>query len=430
MLSPVTLSAPSFPIPRSPLPNRQSRRGLTLIELLITIVIMVTVLAGALPLLSPNNNSRKIREASRQLSSLLSQAQAQAARDGRPVGVAFRETGTQAPHSGMALEAYMIAEPPPFTGFSEHSRVTVNPHQDKLTYGGNANGNGGTMFAPRYTGYPIWQLIFSLYGVEDQIPPRMLRNGDVLNIGGNVFLIVDDGGSTEGAHQIDPLTGYVMPTSRMIAIWLNSNGQQIPPGAKGYSFARQPVNTSDQPLQFPRGIGVDLAASGADGLNVPDQFDEVLPIASSKTTPLTVGVMFSPNGSLDRLYVDGVRKDGVEQIYFLMGLFENGNSEAQDPADYDFTVGTSITDDELAQRRARINWLNPDSRWVTVNRAGRIITTDNYVSFNPRLSPYSDAVTGSDHVKNLARLRLQLNGNSSNPGARQFAKNMINSTGR
>src|SRR5689334_13735829 len=72
---------------------RPFRPALTLIELLVTIVIMVTVLAGVLPLVSPNNNSRKIREGSRQLNTLFSQAQAQAARDGRPVGVAFREFG-------------------------------------------------------------------------------------------------------------------------------------------------------------------------------------------------------------------------------------------------------------------------------------------------------------------------------------------------
>ena len=193
------------------------------------------------------------------------------------------------------------------------------------------------------------------------------------------------------------------------------------------------MNSSDQPLQFPRGIGVDLQASGADGFSVPPQFDEVLPLVATppKNTPLTIGVMFSPNGSLDTLYVDGVRKDGVEQVYFLMGLIENGNTDVQDPADYDFTNGTNIFDDELAQRRTRINWLNPDSRWVCVNRAGRIITTENYVSFNPRLSPYADPVnTGGEHTDNLARLLLQLNGNGPNPGARQNAKNMNASTGR
>src|SRR5215211_4832924 len=89
------------------------RRALTLIELLVTIVIMVTVLAGVIPMLSPNNDVRKIREAARELNSLIAQAQAQAARDGRPVGVAFREFGTSSPYSGMALEAYLIAEPQP-----------------------------------------------------------------------------------------------------------------------------------------------------------------------------------------------------------------------------------------------------------------------------------------------------------------------------
>lgn len=415
--------------------------GLTLIELLVTIVIMVTVLAGVLPLVSPNNNARKLREASRQLNSLLAQAQAQAARDGRPVGVAFREFGTSSPYSGVALEAYMIAEPPPFAGFSEHSRVAISEHPDKLAYGpeegANANGNGGTLFDPRYRGFKIWRLAFSLYGQEDLIPPRMVRNGDVINVDGNHFLIVDDDGSAEGSHQIDPDTGYLLPSSMLNSIMLNGNGQQLTFGPETYSFGRQPVNTSEQPLQFPRGIGIDLQASGADGLNVPAQFDEVLPITSSKVTPLTIGVMFSPNGSLDSLYIDGARKEGVEQLYLLMGLFENGNSEAQDPKDYDFAAGTSIVDDELTQRRGRINWLNPDSRWVSVNRAGRIITAENNVSFDPRNPAYSNAITGTDQQKNRERMMRQLIGADSDgdgiidlPGARQNAKQMSGSTGR
>ena len=38
-------------------------RGLTLIELLVVIVILTTLVAGVLPVLSPNNDTRKIREA-------------------------------------------------------------------------------------------------------------------------------------------------------------------------------------------------------------------------------------------------------------------------------------------------------------------------------------------------------------------------------
>src|SRR5688500_8118243 len=122
-----TCARSSLSIQHSLFSIRSSRPGLTLIELLVTIVIMVTVLAGVLPLVSPNNNSRKIREASRQLNTFLAQAQAQAARDGRPVGVAFREFANGASRSGMALEAYTIAVPPPYAGFSDSSRVVVYP---------------------------------------------------------------------------------------------------------------------------------------------------------------------------------------------------------------------------------------------------------------------------------------------------------------
>lgn len=422
---------------RSPFSLRPSRPlsafppALTLIELLVTIVIMVTVLAGVLPLVSPNNNSRKLREASRQLNSLLAQAQAQAARDGRPVGVAFRESGTNAPYSGMALEAYIIAEPQPFAGFSEHSRVAVFTDPNNLMYGTDGStGNGGTLFEPKLFGKPLWSLQFTLYGQEDPIPPRMVRIGDVIDAAGNLFLIIDDDKPNEEPNEIDPDTGCVVSTFELRAVWLNNNGQQPSQGLKSFTFRRQPINTPEQPLQFPRGIGIDLLASGASGQNVPSQFDEVLPVSSTKLTPLTVGVMFSPNGSLDSLYIDGVRKDGVDQLYFLMGLFENGNSEAQDRADYDFTDGTNITDDDLVQRRTRINWLNADSRWVSVNRAGRIITTENNISFDPRVADYSNSISGSEQEKNRERINRQLNGIGNYPGARQNANNMSGSTGR
>jgi prepilin-type N-terminal cleavage/methylation domain-containing protein len=459
-------SAHSLRIPHSPLPIRHSRPGLTLIELLVTIVIMVTVLAGALPLLSPNNNSRKLREASRQLNSLLAQAQAQAARDGRPVGVAFRESGASAPYSGMALEAYLIAEPQPFAGFSEHSRVAVG--NTGMVYGLNAvDGkppNEGERFSPKLDGLPVCKLDFYASGGVDAFPPRTLKIGDTIAVGGNLFLICDDADQTTMPNRVeevgdvaiveylfsDPAAAAQDPGTTLNGVWLNFHGQQLPqvpappavPPGQAYAIRRQPMNTSDQPLQFPRGIGIDLLASGADGLNVPSQFDEIIPVApvpsgSPPPLPLTVGVMFSPNGSLDMLYLDGVRKDGVEQVYFLMGLFENGNSDAQDPADYDFTAGTSIADDELAQRRTRINWLNPDSRWVSVNRAGRIITAENNVSFDPRVVAYSDLISGTPQQQNRERVMRQLNGADSDgdgiidlPGARLYAKQMSGSTGR
>lgn len=399
------------------------RRGLTLIELLVTIVIMVTVLAGVLPLVSPNNNSRKIREASRQLNTLLSQAQAQAARDGRPVGVAFRETGTSSPFSGMALEAYTIAAPPSFSGFSEHSRIAV-------TDTGALYGPGGTFtnpsFSPRYNGYKICQLDFLAYGAVDAFPPRTLKIGDKIEVGGNTFLICDDADKMTMPNQTetvggveylfsDPSASAPIPGTVLNAIWLNYHGQQLPqnptpPVGQSYQITRQPVNTVDQPLQFPRGIGIDMDASGATGLGNFIDFD-----AGGATT---IGIMFSPNGSIDTVYRDGIRLDGIEQIYLLLGLFENGNNGPGFSDGYDFAGFPAADAAELTTRRGQINWLSGDSRWVSVNRAGRIVTSENNVSFDPRTSPYID-----DPDVNVQRRKQII-------AARQNASNMSSSTGR
>ncbi len=411
-----------------PAPSR--RRALTLIELLVTIVIMVTVLAGVLPLVSPNNNSRKLREASRQLNSLLSQAQAQAARDGRPVGVAFREFDASrptGPYSGMALEAYTIAEPQPFAGFSENSRIHVEPLSSK--YGTGAGGNGGERF-PKYFDRQMCRLVFGLMGSAtpspDPFPPQMLRIGDAIDVGGNIFVIADDGDPKMEPNEVDVVNGveYLFSdgvnNTEIECVWVNSNGQQLPVDSSGrgqqfyrpYLVRRQPVNTAEQPLQFPRGIGIDMEASGAEGVGAS------LPMDFDAGGANRVGVMFSPNGSLDVVYFDGTRQDGVEQVYFLMGLVENGNGNGQDKADYDFAANAPADAADMTARRGRVNWLNPDSRWVSVNRAGRIITAENNISFDPTVAPYID---DPDIDKQRA---LQI------AAARQNAKNMNASTGR
>ena len=63
-----------FPVPSPQLPT--PHRGMTLIELMVVIVILVTLVAGVLPLVSPNNDARKISEASRSLQTYFVQAQA------------------------------------------------------------------------------------------------------------------------------------------------------------------------------------------------------------------------------------------------------------------------------------------------------------------------------------------------------------------
>ncbi|RIL10397.1 hypothetical protein DCC79_08120, partial [bacterium] len=347
-----------------------------------------------IPLLSPNNDARKIREAARQLNSMFAQAQAQAQRDGRPYGVAFREFGTTNPFSGMALEAFFIAEPSPFAGFSQNARVWLAFTGD--VYG--AAGNEGTRFSPEHDGKPIYRLTFVDAGTgaspppASPLPPRTFKIGDTIEVAGNHFLIADDGKDGAAPNEIEQVPvgpgqyeDYLASTAEVDCIWLDFNRGHVlaltPPNSKqpvlkSYRVRRQPRYTADLPLQFPRGIGIDMQVSGLPG--PANNFD--------RGGQDSVALMFRPDGGLGDVYHSNPSRhrvyDRVDRVFFLLGRVENGNNGTQDENDYDFAA-TPVTDDELAQRRRRINWLNADSRWVTVAHSGRIITSENNL-FDPR----------------------------------------------
>src|SRR6476620_1398908 len=66
------------------------RRGMTLIELLIVIVIFTTIVAAAIPLMSPSNNDRQLREAARGLNTFISGAQARGISPNRRYGIGIK----------------------------------------------------------------------------------------------------------------------------------------------------------------------------------------------------------------------------------------------------------------------------------------------------------------------------------------------------
>jgi type II secretory pathway pseudopilin PulG len=419
-------------------------RGLTLIELLVTIVIMVTVLAGVIPLISPNNNARKIREASRQLNSLLQQAQAQAARDGRPAGVAFREFTTTSTNSGMALEAFVIANPRPFVGFSSTSEARLlfqvgNVTQVQFVLDGQyATLPGSPQWDPNACYFP------------DPVPPNTLRFGDKIEVGGRIYEIIDpdrDGEDPKDDTIDDPrfVKGDFYTDARaQFAVAYVGQSPPVPYAAvevrtsdpppfggwtnpQAYRVLRQPAETKNTTLQFPRGIGIDLQASGVSGPG-PNDFDE------GGIADLT-GVMFRPNGTLEAVYYNGERFDRVEQAFILLGLFANGNNGAQNPSDYDFDTNPPTADESvLEQRRSRINWLNPDTAWVTVTRAGRVLTAPNNTSFQPWTTPYLDNLPTDPQDRLRAQIRRQIDGveymGDPYPGARLYAQQLQQEGGR
>ncbi|HMO86228.1 MAG TPA: type II secretion system protein [Lacipirellulaceae bacterium] len=412
-------------LPQSPVASRQPlfsppRRGLTLIELLVTIVILVTLLGAVLPAVSPNNDARKIREASRQLVAMLGLAQAQAARDGRPVGVGFSD----ADGDGIALEAYLVAEPAPFTGFASDASLLVRRN-------GHAN---APQLAPNDA--PLVNLIFG-HGVggegiditdpADVIPPAMFRGafindlgyvegaGDLVEVGNEVFELLtndlDETVSGDASPNVQIVTlgnvqyQYLASQKEVTARWLTHRGRRAelsPRGGKAYRIRRRPTaitslagvagRTPVETIQFPRGIGLDFDVSGVDRYSRGGR-----DCMTGRPMPEALSVLFSPNGSVDSVYVDGIRADDRQTVYFLLGRVENGNPplrntsssvtppprlpfpQDRDYVRYDFRgVGFDRDgEDELRRRRQEVNLLNGDSRWVAVAPSGRYASADN-----------------------------------------------------
>jgi prepilin-type N-terminal cleavage/methylation domain-containing protein len=388
-------------------------RGMTLIELLVVIVILTTLVGGVLPLVSPNNDSRKISEAARSMQTYFMQAQAEAARIGRPVGVGFRET---AANSGVALEVFQLTVPKPYYGSSSLSRVGATALTIASAGGPKPELYQGSRY-PQYVGAQLYSVNSRMtmedpqtrVPIADPLPPKMFRVGDTVIAQGNRFVIIDDL-RCPAAKDINSENWYVNPASnkpgfenqlfcvRLDEVQMQDEAQPLAPPPTGYSYAihRQPMadsatrmTSSEAPLQLPSSIAIDLWASGieADRLgnieDVPPLEDTTIP-GSPVQLPYTVGVMFSPNGGIESIWINGKKITELSKMFFLIGRQENGNPDPTLYTDWGGDGRTRMSDDELKERRSKVNWLNMDSRWLLVNaNDGRISVSAN-ASLDPR----------------------------------------------
>lgn len=394
-------------------PACRRRAGMTLIELLVVITILTTLVAGVIPILSPNNDVRKIREASRALQTYISGAQAAAARTGRPHGIALREgVDSSGIGSGATIELFRLEVPQHFAGFSETSAVVVasvsNPPTGDVTL---TFGEGlYSSFTPDAGNPPL------------EIPPRFLRPGDILRVAGFEFEITlqDPPNNT----QVELYNGveYVVPSQVLDAVWREWHpGKQMayPRDGRPYEVRRQPTPSASSPLQLPRGIGIDLTASGP---NPTLLFPNLVPSATNPPqygfttwisqralelngpppvtfqSPLVVGILFGSGGEITEVIINGESFDSFDafsQIHLLLGRVENAENDPTIHGPPHIDESLIQTNQDLEDLQAEYNWLNLDSRWVSIaSRTGRVVTTENaFVDPRNHVDPsgYQDA---------------------------------------
>lgn len=361
----VKASAPVSSVPGSPWVAYSSRSGLTLVELLVVVGIILLLLTVIVPRVQPGIEESRLREAARSVNVFLAAARVRALESGRPVGVAFQRLSEQ-PNGCRVV--YQIQLPPLYAGETLDARVRValypagpSPLVAQVTVGAIADGLLRPGDRIRFGHQGPW---FVLSPVS-QDPTKGNPDSN-----GNGFIDFDQGIDGNGDGFIDNLLLHVTAVAEGAPLpalpWPTYPNFGPPvafviqrmPHLDGTGFGGGMMRSSVPPLQLAEQVVIDLGASGV-GPNGRD-------FAVQGVAP-PVLLLFSPNGSVDEVYFGGdgpanpFRRVSLTQpVFFLIGSWER--------MPVDFASPSSPAEDGL------LNWQDARNLWLAINPQNGLTT--------------------------------------------------------
>ncbi len=255
---------------------RQTRlRGMTLIELLIVVAIIGVLIGFAAAAMQPAMAGREMREASRQVNTYVSRAQAMAIEQNRPVGVLIERgikdlanPGAGVISKGASLQLFIAQVPLAYGGDTIESYATI-------TQGGKVSlSNAGSMSVPGF-----------------------VKQGDEIkfNYQGRRYRI-----KSASAAQV---TVYGNPTPTSFPVLTSF---PVP-----FQIYRRPIKSSVPPLQMPGATIVDIGTSGVGATGT---------FSSSGTQPIVI--MFGSDGKLNRIYEQESPYYPLSSVHLLIGRID------------------------------------------------------------------------------------------------------------
>ncbi len=301
------------------------RRGVTLLELMIVITILAMITAATIPLMLSGVDQRRLREATRLVSSYISSARARAIETGRSAGVMIVRSNSGLVPGGSAMNLVTVECPAVYAGDTLLSTVVVSGNQ--VTFNGNLDNIAANVHVGDIIRFGYQGRTYTLTGSGSQNAGQTLPTGS--------------GGTYTSYLRATDNTG--VPPS------FSPNATAVP-----YQVIRQPTKSAVAPLQLPEGVVIDLVQSGG-GLTGCITVD---------SNPIIL--TFAPTGAAEYIYFNGnLRGHLPSSLCLLMGKPEQ-------------VVGTAGTLTNITGGFSNLG--DGNSLWVAVTPRGRVITAENAIN--------------------------------------------------
>jgi type II secretory pathway pseudopilin PulG len=411
------------------------RSGITLLELLIVMLILLMVTAAAIPVVAPAMRNREMREATRLVNSFIGAAKTRALATGRPCGVQIER------FNGLpfAFQLSQIELPPPYSGDMLSAR-TVGVQTLAGEPGMNTKNRAGNW------PYVLW---FRVAMDPATFNRSLIRIYDTIQLGsqGHVYTVLGPDEDEDGV--IDPPSSESSPIMLELAFlsntpilnnvffpWpVNTGSASDPMDAAAlsvnvpYQVFRQPVRTSTPPMVLPGGIVIDLSISG-----VGDQLFNVtkyqdFSIGMPAVEPIVLfdpQILFSPSGRVEWVSgADGKLTRATDPVYLLIGrrelMFDVTNR----------VDAKNIVFQNLSPVPNPSDTMPPPAEnfWVTIApQTGQVTTAEVAPNFQDWEN--KTGALGGTTLQDVINLTLHGSATHGLTGARAFARDSIGLGGR
>jgi type II secretory pathway pseudopilin PulG len=331
-------------------------RGVTLVELLIVITLVLMLLGIAVPLLKPAVDRGRVREGARSVSAYVALAKARAVELGRPAGIWMERS---APGSNACFELFLAEMPQPYSGDLQGATVRFSQSPDRPWIADQRVPGSRFEFSETMHGMlnPEGTTVSS---------QALIKPGETFymrfNFKGPLYQVTRGPNTVLG---LDHPAQFALPPG--IAPPQGASATDNQPGVP-FEIFRAPVRTSGRSLQLTAGTIVDLENSG---IGVEGRQFQAL----STTDDLPVVIMFFPGGGVERIVMGGVYVPPTSSIYLLIGTtagqeLADNTPETPNPIAASSAVATPVLYNK--------NLANSESVWVSIgHRSGTVSTSQN-----------------------------------------------------